>query len=342
MNTVIRSPNWIGDGIMSLPAIRAYKNFFPNNRLTLVVKRYLADIFLNIAEIDEIIAIPDRWSIRGYFNSLRRLRQKRFERGILFTNSFASALFFRLARISTLSGYDHDARGWLLTDKITARDSNEHHQFYYLKIIEHLVGQKISRPFPADLVISAAEKSRAADMMFDLGITSNSDLVAIAPVAAYGNAKAWLPERFREVMIGLQASHPAIEILLLGSPGEKERINGIAAGLSGRIHNLAGRLTLRQTIIILANCRLVICNDSGLMHIASSLKVPLLAIFGPTEARKTSPLAEPYWLLYHGAECAPCRHRECPTDHRCMTAVTSAEVLAAAEKLWDLSPLGKK
>jgi len=242
--------------------------------------------------------------------------------------------FFRLARINTLSGYDLDARGWLLTDKITARDSDEHHQFYYLKIIEHLARQKISRPFSADLVISAAEKSRAPAMMSGLGITAGSDLVAIAPAAAYGGAKAWLPERFREVMIAWQESHPDIEILLLGSPGEKERINGIAAGLSGRIHNLAGRLTLRQTIIILANCRLVICNDSGLMHIASSLKIPLLAIFGPTEARKTSPMAEPYRLLFHDTDCALCRHRECPTDHRCMTAVTSAEVLAAAEELW--------
>jgi heptosyltransferase-2 len=205
-----------------------------------------------------------------------------------------------------------------------------------MKIIEHLVKQKIARPFHADLVISAAEKSRVAGMMPEQGITAGSDLMAIAPAAAYGSAKCWLPERFREVIIGWQESHPTIEILLLGSPGEKEKIDGIAAGLSGRIHNLAGRLTLRQTILILANCRLVICNDSGLMHIASSLKIPLLAIFGPTETHKTFPLSEPTRLLYHGADCAPCRHRECPTDHRCMTAVTSAEVLAAAEELWRL------
>jgi heptosyltransferase-2 len=334
MNTIIRSPNWIGDGIMCLPAIRACKEYFPNDSLTVIVKHYLADIFLNIVEIDEIITIPDRWSAQGYFNSLRRLQQKHFERGILFTNSFASALFFRLAQISALSGYDRDARGWLLSDKITVHDGNEHHQFYYLKIIEHLARQKISRLFPADLVISAAEKSGATGMISDLGINANSNLMAIAPAAAYGSAKAWLPERFREVIIAWQESHPATEILLLGSPGEKEGIKDIAAGLPGRIHNLAGRLTLRHTIIILANCRLVICNDSGLMHIASSLKVPLLAIFGPTEAGKTSPLSESFQLLYHGADCAPCRHRECPTDHRCMTAVTCAEVLAAAEELW--------
>jgi heptosyltransferase-2 len=102
MKTAIRSPNWIGDGIMSLPALRAYKEYFPAARVTLIVKSYLADIFLHIAEIDEIITIPDRWSRAGYLESLRRLRGKRFARGILFTNSLSSAVFFRLARIGSL------------------------------------------------------------------------------------------------------------------------------------------------------------------------------------------------------------------------------------------------
>jgi ADP-heptose:LPS heptosyltransferase len=94
MSIVIRSPNWIGDGIMSLPAIRACKKYFPSERLTVVVKEYLAAIFLHVAEIDEMITIPDRWSARGYVQSVRLLREKHFERGILFTNSFASAFFF--------------------------------------------------------------------------------------------------------------------------------------------------------------------------------------------------------------------------------------------------------
>jgi heptosyltransferase-2 len=336
MKTAIRSPNWIGDGIMSLPALRAYKEYFPAARVTLIVKSYLADIFLHIAEIDEIITIPDRWSRAGYLESLRRLRGKRFARGILFTNSLSSAVFFRLARIGSLCGYDQDFRGWLLTDRIPCRDNDEHQQFYYLKIIEHLAGKKISRPFPADLVLSAEEKFLATGMLTGLGITPGRDLAAVAPAAAYGSAKAWPPERFREVIAAFQESHPAAEIVLLGNPGEREKINGIAAGLPGRIHNLAGRLTLRQTIILLANCRLAVCNDSGLMHIASSLQVPLLAIFGPTERSRTAPMAGPYRLLFHGADCAPCRHRECPTDHRCMTAVTCGEVLSAAEELWSL------
>ncbi len=159
MNTVIRSPNWIGDGIMALPAIRAFREYFPDDSLTVVVKQYLVDIFLNIAEIDQVITIPDRWSTGGYVASLRQIRDRRFRRGILFTNSFSSALFFRLAGISDLCGYDLDARGWLLKNKIANAEQNNHHQFFYLNIIERLAGRKISRRFPATLVISAAEKS---------------------------------------------------------------------------------------------------------------------------------------------------------------------------------------
>jgi heptosyltransferase-2 len=336
MNTIIRSPNWIGDGIMAMPAIRAFKEYFPADNLTLVVKHYLADIFLNIAEIDQIIAIPDHWSAYGYSESLKQIRAMRFARGILFTNSFSSAMFFRLAGIRPLSGYDRDARGWLLEDRIPCADDSQHHQFHYLKIIEHLAGKKISRLFPASLVISDSEKSQATGLLSRLGITPGTDLLAVAPAAAYGSAKTWLPERFREFLLAWQQSHPATEILLLGTQSEKIKIDEIAAGLPGSIHNLAGRLTLRQTVIILSNCRLVVCNDSGIMHITSSLNIPVLAIFGSTSIAKTSPLGGPYRLLYHGADCAPCRHRECPTDHRCMTAVTSDEVLAAAEALWGL------
>jgi heptosyltransferase-2 len=334
MNTVVRSPNWIGDGIMALPALRAFRAYFPDDGLTVVVKRYLADIFLNITEIDRVLAIPDEGWASGIAASLSRVRAMRFERGILFTNSFSSALFFRLAGIHALSGYARDARGWLLTDKVLPGPDGRHHQFHYLKIIESLVGRDITRPFPANLVITDEEKAMAAGMMPGLGITVGADLLAIAPAAAYGSAKTWLPERFRDVIMAWQRSHPAAEVVLLGSRAEKDKIDGIAAGLPGSVRNLAGRLTLRQTIVLLSFCRLVICNDSGLMHVAASLGTPLLALFGPTVSGQTSPLGGPYRLLYHGADCAPCRHRECPTDHRCMSAISSGEVLAAAEELW--------
>lgn len=335
MNTVIRAPNWIGDGIMSLPAIRAFRKFFPDARLTLCVKSYLADLFQHVAEIDEIASIPDRWNAASYLRQLGRFREKRFDNGILFTNSFSSALFFRLAGIRRLSGYARDGRGWLLTGQVPPGDDRPHHQFHYLRIVEHLAGRKTTGPFSAALVLTAQERSQAEILRSELGIEAGRELLAIAPAAAYGGAKTWLPERFQAVIRSWLRNHADSEVLLLGSQGEREKVSAVAAGLPGGVHNLAGRLSLRQTIILLASCRLLICNDSGLMHIASSLGVPLLAIFGPTEHQKTSPLAGANRLLYHGADCAPCLHRDCPTDHRCMTAVSCEEVLAAAEALWN-------
>jgi heptosyltransferase-2 len=334
MSTVIRSPNWIGDGIMSLPAIRAYKNRFPGERLAVLAKSYLADIYLNIPEIDEIIPIPARWSVRSYFSGLRRLRAKHFDRGILFTNSFSSALFFRLAGIARLAGYARDGRGWLLRDRVPGPVHYAHHQDYYRRIVDHLAGEGSGRSFAATLAVSAAEREWADHWLAGQGIRPGTRILAVSPAAAYGSAKAWPPERFREFIRLWGKEHPNAVVLLLGTAGERERIAAMADGLPGNVINLAGSLSLRRAIAVLSRCRLFIGNDSGMMHIAAALGIPLAALFGPTEPGRTAPLASRFRLLHHGADCAPCRRRRCPTDHRCMTAITVDEVLAAAADLW--------
>lgn len=335
MSTVIRSPNWIGDGIMSLPAIRAFKEHFPDERLVVAAKRYLADIFLNIPEIDEIVPLPDRWTPRACFSSLREFRQRRFDRGILFTNSFSSALFFRLAGVGSSAGYSRDGRGWLLGERVPSGPDRGHQQYYYLQIIEHLAGSGPAREFPATLVVSAAESAWADAWLREQGLDRDGALLAVSSVAAFGGAKAWPPDRFRELIGTWAADHARGAVLLLGAPAERERIAVVAAGLPENVRNLAGLLSLRQSIAVLSRCRLFVGNDSGMMHIAAALGLPLVAVFGPTEPGRTAPLASRFRLLHHGADCAPCQHRQCPSDHRCMTSVGVAEVLAAAGELWE-------
>jgi heptosyltransferase-2 len=335
MSTVIRSPNWIGDGIMSLPAIRFHKSRFPDEHLAVLAKSYLADIYLNIPEIDEIIPIPDHWSVHSYFSGLRQLRTKHFDRGILFTNSFSSALFFRLAGIARLAGYGRDGRGWLLHDRVPGPGHYAHHQYYYQRIVDHLAGEEAGRSFAATLVVSAAEMEWADDWLDGQGVPPGTPILAVSPAAAYGSAKAWPPERFREVIRGWAKIHPEATVLLLGAAGERKGIATLADGLPGNVFNLAGRLSLRRAIAVLSRCRMFIGNDSGMMHIAAALGIPLTALFGPTEPGRTAPLASRFRLLHHGADCAPCRRRRCPTDHRCMTVITVDEVLAAAAELWE-------
>ena len=334
MSTVIRSPNWIGDGIMSLPALRAFKEHFPSEHLAVAAKSYLADIFLDIPQIDEIIPLPDRWTPRSFFSSLREFRRRRFERGILFTNSFSSALFFRLAGIVSSAGYSRDGRGWLLDEHVPPGPDRGHQKYYYLQIIEHLAGRRSSKDADASLVVNAAERAWADAWLREQGLAAGAPLLAVAPGAAYGSAKAWPADRFRALVRSWGEARPGTAVLLLGGPAERETAAAVAAGQPGRVLDLAGRLSLRRSIAVLSRCRLFIGNDSGLMHIAAALALPVVAVFGPTEPGRTSPLAGSFRLLHHGADCAPCRHRECPTDHRCMAAVTSNDVLAAAEELW--------
>jgi len=338
MSTVIRSPNWIGDGIMSLPAIRAFKSNFPDQRLAVLAKSYLADIYLNIPEIDEIISLPDRFSARSCFFSLRQLRGKRFERGVLFTNSFSSALLFRLAAIPHIAGYGRDGRSWLLHDRVPAPPQDEHQQHFYLRIVQHLAGKKTGAAFPASLAVTDAEKRWADLWLAEQGIRPGTPLLAVAPAAAYGSAKAWPPDRFREVVRAWGESHPQAAVLLLGAAGERQRIAAMAEGLTVAVFNLAGLLELRRSIAVLSRCRLFLGNDSGMMHVAAALRLPLLALFGPTRPDRTAPLADRFRLIYHGADCAPCNRRRCPTDQRCLTAIGVDEVLAAAEELWAEAP----
>ncbi len=336
MSTVIRSPNWIGDGIMSLPAIRAFRDLFPGERLAVAAKGYLAPLFLNIPEIDEIVPLPDRWTARTLPAAASGLRRRGFDRGLLFTNSFSSALLFRLAGIRPLAGYARDGRGFLLDERVAPPPPDCHQQFFYLNLVERLAGRDADRTFPSSLAVSAAEKEEAAAWLREQGIAGDRPLLAVAPAAAYGSAKAWLPGRFREFILAWLRRRPESAVLLLGSASERERIAEVAAGLPAGAFNLAGRLALRRSIAVLSRCRLFVGNDSGLMHVASALAVPLVAVFGPTEPGRTAPVAGRFRLLHRGADCAPCRRRECPSDHRCMSAVAAAEVLEAAESLWEV------
>ncbi len=336
MGTVIRAPNWIGDGIMCLPAIRAFKVLFPEEKLAVAAKRYLAAVFRNIPEIDEVVDLPDSWARRTVCADLRRLRRGRFERGILFTNSFSSALCFRLAGIRSLAGYSRDGRGFLLRDRVPPPAAPEHQQHYYLTIIEHLAGRSVGGPLPATLVVSREEEEQAGAWLREQGVAAGRPLLAVSPTAAYGSAKAWLPDRFRAFCRVWAEAHAETAVLFFGAAGERKRIAEVADGLPGTVLNLAGCMDLRHSIALLSRCRLFVGNDSGLMHVAAALSVPLVAVFGPTEPGRTAPLAARYRLLHRGADCAPCRHRECPTDHRCMAAIGVDEVLAAAGELWQV------
>jgi heptosyltransferase II len=324
---------------MCLPAIRALKANCPDVNIYIAAKQNLCPVYENITEIKEIISLPDNINFKSGFTIARRLREYRFDYGILFTNSFHSAFLFRLAGIKKLIGYVKDLRGWLLYKKIKFPRDNRHHIYFYLGLAEVFIGANVHPDYSRQLIITDHEEKQVSAALRTLGVDLSNILVGISPSAAYGSAKEWLPERFRELIPRLrQEKSPGnVEILLFGSAKEREKISKIADGREGiPIHNLAGQLSLRQTIVAISFCRLFLSNDSGLMHIASGFNLPLIALFGPTRPHKTGPLNKNSRVLYHPVACAPCLYRDCPLNqgnHACMKAITVDEVVDAIRQL---------
>ncbi len=353
---MVRSPNWIGDCIMCLPALRFLAFRWPGANVYLAAKKSLCPIYENIPHIAGIIPLPDNFDFKSMFTTAHRLGSYGFDYGILFANSFQSALLFKLAGIKKLIGCGKDMRGWMLSEKIKFHRDNNHQIFFYLDIITHFlkfVAKTAEGSFPGsegfladganssgmELIISRSERESLSAVLSGLGIDGRLPLVGISPFAAFGSAKEWPPERFSELIRRLREIPPltGAEILLFGSPQEKEKLSLIMKSAdTGGIHNLAGKSTLRQSLVTLSSCCLFIGNDSGLMHAASALKVPLVALFGPTPLQKSRPLPENARTLHHPVKCAPCRHRVCPLDHdnhACMKAITVEEVLETAVSL---------
>lgn len=349
MAIIVRSPNWIGDCIMSLPALRALKDHFPDEDIYLAVKHYLYDVYKNLEGIKDIITIPDYVRLNNIFQIIGLLKKYRFDSGILFTNSFHSALLFKVAGVSQLFGYSKDLRGFLLAKKIRfprgSQDKEKHHIYFYLDLAALFIKEKkgaaaiIDKNYSDELPILPADKENARSLLTQLGINPANKLIGISPSAAYGTAKQWPPERFGQLINRIAVEIPDAQILLFGSAAERERIarvvdNSIAYGENKKanLYNLAGLLKLGEVIAAISLCKMFVSNDSGLMHVAYSLNVPLIAIFGPTRPHKTGPLLEYHpqvKILYHPTPCAPCNDRDCPIDHACMNAVSVAEVFEA-------------
>jgi len=310
----IRATNWLGDAVMSLPAIRAVRDAFPEAHVAVIARPWVADLYSREAAIDRVLVYPGRsWSF------IRRLRAERFDCAILLQNAFEAALVARLAGIPRRIGYNRDGRGWLLTDAIPVPFPGEiprHERFYYLELLRR--SGIVDRLPECDAI-------RLGGWSSETGET-----IGISPGAAYGNAKRWLPERFAEAALRLGGP-----VAVFGSAAERALCEHVAETIrrgGGTARNYAGETTLAEFIEKAAACRLFLTNDSGAMHIASALGVPTVTVFGATDHTTTGPTGPLARVVREPVDCSPCLLRECPIDHRCMMRVTVEQVIEAA--LW--------
>ena len=319
---LIRSSNWLGDAVMSVPAVRAIKNGRPDAQVTIAAPAKIAPMWKLIPKVDAIISLPNA-SLLPVLSLLKR--RPAFDVAILFPNSLRVALESWLSRIPRRIGYHGHWRRWLLNQTVSETRKPvppEHHSLRFLRIAREC----------------GAETSTILDSTSDIqtAVAHQPLKIGLSPGAEYGPAKRWLPERFAEAATKISAQSSA-QWILFGTKNDAAIGDQIAAAIGDHCVNRIGRTTLDQLINELRECRLLLTNDTGTMHLAALLGVPVVAIFGSTEPRLTGPLGNGHIVLRHHVECSPCFLRECPIDFRCMKAVSAQEAADAV-----LSILGEK
>ncbi|MBV9885609.1 MAG: lipopolysaccharide heptosyltransferase II, partial [Acidobacteria bacterium] len=269
-----------------------------------------------------------------------RLRAEKFDAALLLQNAFDAAWLVWRAGVPERIGYARDGRGILLTKSIAVPKVGEipgHEQFYYLELVRRAGwAERVEGEREISLAVSREAGEAAERKLIAAGVRSRSNgsgaiRVAIGAGASYGSAKCWLPERFAEVANRLMSESDA-EIILFGAAGETAVSNAIVAGMKRKPIDLTGKTAIAELPALLSRCQLFIGNDSGAMHVASAVGLPVVAIFGPTDPFGTAPVTPKCTIVQEKPYCSPCFLRRCPTDHRCMTRVSAESVTAAARE----------
>ena len=327
---LIRGPNWIGDAVLAIPAMKAVRARYPDAEITLLVRPWVAGLFSSAAFIDKVWSEGKPTTLRNWMRVTRNMRDRKFDLALLFPNSFESALMTFMGRVKQRVGYATDGRSWMLTSAVATSAESQHQVQYYLDLAKTL---SASADCPSiDIQATESERASARQLLEEAGIARTARFLVVNPGAAYGSAKRWDQERFADVADHL-AHELALKVAIIGSDAERPIANRIRNRMTAETAVLNGKTSLQALIGVLAESSLMITNDSGPMHIAAALGIPTVAIFGSTDEKITGPYGPHTRVVKHPVECSPCLLRECPIDHRCMNVVTVDEVCRAAKEL---------
>jgi heptosyltransferase II len=335
MKILIRATNWIGDAILSLPALRAVRANFPEAHIAIVARPYVADIYRDQGVCDELIAYDPQGKHRGWRGRevlARELRAHKFDTALLLQNAFDAAWLAWRAGIPQRIGYARDGRSLLLTKAIAVPKPGEiqaHEKFYYLELL-HRAGwiEGLNDETHIQLRVTEATRQRAALTLAEAGSRSNALRIAVGAGASYGSAKCWPPERFANALNQILSQTDA-DVILFGTVGEALVSSSIASQLRRHAIDLTGKTPIADLPALLSQCHLFLGNDSGAMHVAAAVGLPVVAVFGSTDPEGTAPVTPRASIVQRKPYCSPCFLRRCPTDHRCMTAV-QPEMVASA------------
>ena len=336
MKILVRATNWVGDAVMAIPALEAIRKSRSGAEIVLLARPSVADLYREQGYADRVIVYENRDRHRGIWGRERlaaELRSERFDVAMLFQNAFDAAWLSWRAGIPERIGYARDARGWLLTKAVAVPKGRElpaHESYYYLELLRRACWiDRLPALERISLNVSEEARSRGRQTLLAAGARPNATWIAFAPGAAYGSAKCWAPERYAALAERLIDASGA-DVILFGAPQESDMASRIVNAMRHPAISLVGKTSMAELPGLLAACRRFIGNDSGAMHVAGAVGLPVVGIFGPTDPEGTSPMTPQFQMIREPVSCSPCFLRHCPIDHRCMTRISVDRVFDAA------------
>ena len=337
---LVVAPNWLGDAVMALPAMADIRRHFGAARIVVAARPAVAPLYTMAPCVDDVVTVQWRGSLlagRVRTADREQIRNVAADTAILFPNSFASAWIVRDAGIAERWGYASDLRRRMLTRAVRRPRRSMHQGAYYQHLVRELGID--NGPLEPRVDVPTEVVSAARTLLTAHGWDGVRPLVAVAPGAAYGTAKRWLPAHFAR-LVRVVAEERRAHCVLVGSEGDAPTTAWVKGAIEGSardaVMDLAGATPLPVVAGVMSLAAACVSNDSGAMHLAAAVGVPLAALFGPTREDETSPLmragarAE---VLLNPVWCRPCMLRECPIDHRCMKGLSPERVAGALERL---------
>jgi heptosyltransferase-2 len=347
---VVRGTNWVGDAVMTIPALRELRRVLPGAHITLATRPWAEGIFRGADFLNEILIYDrPRRSPGAVLRQVREWRKGSFDLAILFQNAFEAAVIARLARVPFRMGYATDGRRPLLTHPLPLPSwrSERHEVFYYLNLVSELErtlygASTVEEREPRFMLnVSSERKAEAGRVLKAYGASMERNLVALCPGSTNSRAKRW-PAEYYALLADRFIEEMDADVLLIGARDELDVSREVARLMCREPLVLTGETDLAQLTAVLSLVDLLVTNDTGPAHISAALERPTLVIFGPTDPRTTRPFSQSAEIMRNPPDCAPCMLRDCPIDHRCMTSITPAEVFARAAQVMKPALAGLK
>jgi heptosyltransferase-2 len=326
---LVKGNNWLGDTVMSLPAIQGLKIYFPRAPISVLTKENLAQLYESVDAVSEVL------TYKSWIGAIRQIKKRKFQACLIFPRSFSSALLTALAGIPRRVGYEADHRSMLLNVPVPrGEEFLKTHRVYYFFNLLRAFGPTPPVP-PPKLTVKPHMKEWAAKTLNGM---DGRLLVGLNPGAAYGSAKQWSRDRFvelgRKLVKGMNAT-----VAVFGGASERELGASIAREIGANARSFSGKTNLLELSALIDRCGLFVTNDTGPMHVAAALDRPTVAVFGSTDPITTRPFGSNHIVVKHDIECAPCLKRVCPLKHhKCMEMISVNEVYDACQRMLKRKP----